>query len=335
MSKNDWWQDLDDKNATFSGPSAQTTTATQELPRFSGTGNAEKPGFPSPAHTWGSGHRDPDPFVSPPSDVTSVTVEEVTEAEEAEIAKRAPAKEEPKEQLIPPMPSYAPDMPEAAPTTPIPTEPDATEEGDADKKGRIATFRAKVTEKSAPVRDVITGAMAASSGWSYIWSLGASWVFPVTFPIALLDRIATIFGSPRPLSGTEPMAWNFLHGPGVWFGQQIDTYDTGRLVVLLSVGVTPVIYAQMAERISRDFLRKALGWISYGFPAFFIAMPSYFNWAGFRTTNDMYITALAAAAWWGFTYSRTIVPGLWRIILRIPLAALIVGLGHTAPGAAF
>ena len=185
----------------------------------------------------------------------------------------------------------------------------------------------------------VSSKITGSSGWSYFWSLVAAWTVPVTFPFALIDRLAVIFGSPRPLSGTEPMDWNILHGPGIWFGEQIDAYgaagDTGRLITLMSIGAAPILFAQLGSKIIRDRLRKILGWIAYGFPAFFICMPWYFDWAGFRTTNDLYVTALSAAAWWGFSYSRTVEPGLLRIILRIPIAALIVGLGHTAPGAAF
>lgn len=199
----------------------------------------------------------------------------------------------------------------------------------------IAPPDSNVRTVATSVSSTVTG----SSGFSYLWSLAAAWTIPLTFPFALLDRIALLFGSPRPLTGTERMDWNLLHGPGLWFEDQINAYsasgDIGRMVTLMAIGVAPVAFAQTAHLITRDRLRKALGWIAYGFPAFFIAMPSYFDWAGFRTTNDFYITALAAAAWWGFTFSRTIQPGLMRIVLRIPLAAVIVGLGHTAPGAAF
>ena len=161
----------------------------------------------------------------------------------------------------------------------------------------------------------------------------------MTFPVALLGRVVMVFGSPRPLSGTERMDWNLLHGPGRWFGDVIDAHvaagDVARLVTLCAVGAVPVLFAQLGDRIARRGLRKALGWLAYGFPVFFICMPSYFDSLGFHSADDLYVTTLAASSLWGFAYSRTIDPGFTRVVFRIPLAAVIVGLGLTAPGAAF
>lgn len=202
------------------------------------------------------------------------------------------------------------------------------------KEGVINT----VAPPDSGVRTV-SSKVTGSSGWSYLGSLAAAWAIPVTFPVALLDRVVMVFGSPRPLSGTERMDWNLLHGPGRWFGGVIDAHvaagDVARLVTLCAVGAVPVLFAQLGDRIARRGLRKALGWLAYGFPVFFICMRSYFDSLGFHSADDLYVTALAASSLWGFAYSRTIDPGFARVVFRIPLAAVIVGLGLTAPGAAF
>jgi hypothetical protein len=213
----------------------------------------------------------------------------------------------------------------------------------ADKEA-TAVIKDKASEKTAPIREAQKNASAVvtrsfDSGWSFFWPLGFAQAVPVTFPLSLLDRLVMIFGSPRPLSGTEPMAWNFLHGPGVWFGDQLKMYgangEIGRVIALCAVGAVPVMFAQLGERIVKDWVRKALGWFSYLAPAFFICMPYYFHSLGFHQVSDLYISALAALSWWGLSFSRTMKAGFLQAVLRIPVAAMIVGFGHYAPGAAF
>lgn len=227
---------------------------------------------------------------------------------------------------------------------------EAQQAADEVRKGEVKQARQDVKDgvintvapPDSGVRAVATSVSSKvtnSSGWSYLWSLAAAWAVPVTFPVALLDRVVMVFGSPRPLSGTERMDWNLLHGPGRWFGDVIDAHvaagDVGRLVALCAVGAVPVLFAQLGDRIVRRGLRKVLGWLAYGFPVFFICMPSYFDSLGFHSADDLYVATLAASSLWGFAYSRTIDPGFARVVFRIPLAAVIVGLGLTAPGAAF
>jgi len=358
MSENDWWSSLRDNAGRCAGQGEKDSVLTTVSPENSGV-NTSGQRFPTPAHNWGSGHA-PDPFLEEnPSHGADRTVN--TPEEAAELRKHAkPEAPEPDRstgQDIPEPPEKAPPGPPAADAeTPSGAAsgndgPEKTGEAPAGIRDRLKRLKektgettAKAAEKTAPARQrAHTTADSVSSSfsgnWSFLWAMGAAWTLAVTFPLALIDRTAMVFGSPRPVFGTEQTEWRFLHGPGVWFGEQLDLYgDSGhlaRLVTLCLIGAVPVLFAQLGEKIRHDGLRKASGWIAYGFPVFFTCMPYYFDSMGFRSANELYLSVLAASAWWGFSFSRTLQPGFSRFLLRIPLAAVIVGLGHYAPGAAF
>lgn len=166
-----------------------------------------------------------------------------------------------------------------------------------------------------------------------------SWVVsPQTF-VAVADRVAMIFGASKPLSGEERMEWGWLQGIGPWFGDQVELHleagTTHRLLLLFLVGLGPLLVIQLTEKVTDERLRRVLTWVGYGFPVFFICSVSYIPAMGFHNWNELYVSLLAVLAWWGFSFSRTIQAGFLQCLLRIPFAAIIVGIGLNAPGAAF
>jgi hypothetical protein len=201
-----------------------------------------------------------------------------------------------------------------------------------------------VSETTSPVRKAATSAYRAVSpergqSFSFLWACGAAVaISPQTF-VATWDHLIAIFGAPQWRSGPEPMAWGFFHGPGVWFKTVLKTHwEAGtqtRVILLALVGVLPLLIAQISEKISADRIRKWVALLGYGFPVVFICSASYIPGSGFQTWTEVYVTALCTAAWWGFSVSRTLQPGIVQFLLRIPLASVLVGIVAYSPGAAF
>lgn len=344
MSETDWWQDLyGESGSVATSEPERATLAGSAAPERNGTHTPGHVYAPPPSRRWGSGRSEPDPFLAanPAHGGEGADERGDTTPDEAAELERHRTTQRQEQPRIPPMPTRPP-------TAGAPEGGEKDEKADKKKETEKESGPSSSSEKQPGKKEAALKAVQATSeavvdsfsgGWCFLWSLGAAWTIPVTFPVALLDRIAVIFGSPRPVSGSEPMNWDLLHGPGLWFEKQLETYgDDGnfwRMAVLASVGVVPILFSQFGEKISTHALRKALGWICYGFPIFFICMPSYFDSLGFHSAEDLYMTTLAASTWWGFTFGRTLETGFCKFLLHIPLAATIVGIGHYAPGAAF
>lgn len=367
MSENDWWNDQHDNadqvlsrdgaNTAPAGEKKPDSTARGPLatvsPENSGT-NTSAQRLPSPPHSWGSGHRTPDAFLqdNPPHGATPAGI---TPEEAAELRKHAQNLESagPAEATAP---VAAPPMPDKPPT--VGGETDSTDKDDKelsgvkallkvfrDKKETVPRLAAKVGEKTAPTRRVIGSAAhavspASSGRWSFLWSMGAAWSVSVQSLVALYDRAVSFIGAPQLMSGPQAMGWHLFEGPGHWFRDALQaSWEAGqaeRLFFLAAIGVVPLAVAQFAERITRDGLRKAAGWIGYGLPVFWICSHSYIDSFGFRSWDELYLTGLAAAAWWGFNVSRAEdVTDFQKFLLRIPLASVMCGVVAYSPGAAF
>ena len=296
-----------------------------------------------PVSTWGAIVREPDPFLAQHG--TPPEMRDNTRAEEEELRKR-------EEKVIPPKPTEPPkapvsdeahepaDTPKTESTGGVSTE----DEEEASWRERLANAREKASEGAAPVKKVVSTAYRAVSpqrgqSFSFLWACGASIAVSPQTLLAAWDRVIAIFGAPQWRSGPEPMAWGLFEGPGVWFRTVLEAHwasgTQGRLVLLALVGILPILVAQFAEKISQPTVRKWLMLLGYGFPVFFICAVSYIPFLGFHTWNEVYVTALFTAAWWGFSVSRTYPPGFVQFLLRIPLASVIVGIVAYSPGAAF
>lgn len=311
------------------------------------------PRNPSPASSWGSG-RGLDPFLEehPAHPVPGLTAEESEELRRHEDAQKK--SESPQVAEIPPVPSYAPvvpgdtghsnNTPESADGKP---ESEKKEDGQEEKatgwRDRFKQARTRTATATAPARSAANTAltvMAPDRGQptSFLWVVAISITVSPQTLLTLYNKIVLIFGMPQAVAGTET-GWGFLQGPGIWFGNLYTAYwESGtqyRMLLLALMGIIPIFLAQGVAHIPSQRLRKFFMWIGYGFPVFFICTPSYIPAFGYRSMTEVYVTALFAAAWWGFSFSRTVAPGFGQVLLRIPLASVLVGVVHYSPGAAF
>lgn len=370
MSENDWWNNQHgDADQVLGQDGANTAPAGEKKaddtrgalatvsPENAGT-NTSAPRIPSQPHNWGSG-RAPDPFIQEhpahgPS-LPGITPEEAAELRkhEKKLDESGPA-EVPAPVAAPPMPDKPPAVGGEAKATPE-TSKDKDEKELAgvkallkvfrDKKEQLPKLAGKIGDRTAPTRRVIGSAVHAvspgSSGrWSFLWSMGTAWSVSIQSLVALYDRVVSFVGAPQAMSGPKAMGWHLFEGPGHWFRDALQaSWEAGqaeRLFFLAAIGVVPLVVAQFAERITHNGLRKAAGWIGYGLPVFWICSHSYFDSFGFRTWDELYLTGLAAAAWWGFNVSRSEgTTDFQKFLLRIPLASVICGVIAYSPGAAF
>lgn len=360
----DWWGRL--YGEPGSGPDATTgIRATREKghgarakdhapERVSTTPEASAtpaPHIPPPASRWGSG-RTLDPFLQE-NPAHPELQEEPKKAEptpeEPPKNEEAPTKE-PEEAPAPKEERPPPALEEKAP----PQDDEDPEEGknwgtrlrEAKENTRkiVSKGASKVSTATAPARKGAVSAINATAPgngepYSFFWSLIGAWVVSPQTLVALADRIVLIFGAPRPLSGEERMEWGWLQGLGPWFGNQVGLHledgSVHRLFLLFLVGLLPLVALQFAEKLPDERLSRALTWVGYGVPVFFILSISYIPAMGFHSWSELYVSLLAALSWWGFSVSRTIQAGFFQCVLRIPFAAVIVGIGLNAPGAAF
>jgi hypothetical protein len=375
MSENDWWNDPNAEadqtvrrsgaNTAPDGEKGTDATARGALatvsPENSGT-NTSAQRLPSPPHNWGSGGRPVDPFIQENpahgASLPGITPEEAAELRKHEknLDSRGPAEV---------TAAMAPPKPTAPPTVGRETDVTAETKDDKDKKeltGVKALLKAFTDKKdsarektgkaaravagaTAPTRKVIGSAAHAvspanSGQWSFLWSVGTAWSVSLQSLIALYDRVVSFVGAPQLMSGPRAMDWHLFEGPGHWFRDTLQSaWESGqaeRLFFLGAIGVLPIMVAQFAERITHDGLRKAAGWIGYGVPVLWICMHSYIDRVGFRSWDELYLTGLAAASWWGFRLSRAEdTTDFQKFLLRIPLASVICGVIAYSPGAAF
>lgn len=364
----DWWDRLyrepvsglesrrGDQATTEEGREAEKSPALASASTASKGMRASSPRIPFSVSGWGSG-RDLDPFLrensahpelveeGPPKkeDNTPEETEELRKHEEGLGRKEGEdlltrkGEEEPK----PPLEEEKIESPK--------------ERGEKNWKDRIRGAKKKTQEKvhegkskvsslTAPARKGAASALNATAPangktFSFFWSFIAAWVLSFQMFAALLDRLALVFGSPSPLFGEERTEWVWFRGAGPWFGDQVESHmeagTVNRLILLFLIGLIPVLIAQFSEKIPESRARKFLVWLGYGFLVFFICSISYITAMGFHSWNELYISLLSALSWWGFSFSRTVQPGFYQCALRVPLAAVVVGVGLNAPGAAF
>lgn len=360
----DWWDRLyrepdggpdatrDDRATGEKKHRTDADHALVSVSRGAEAGNTPAPHIPPPASRWGSG-RALDSFLRenpahPGLEEDAPTVNTPEESEELrkheeKLNEEATEKSEEPQEKTPEEENNKEGTRESEPT-------EKGEEKEWKKRLREAKEGAgkklhKASVATAPARKGTATAfnsISPSKGepFSFFWSFVAAWLVSPQIVVAAADRIALLFGASRPLSGPEePLAWGFLNGPGVWFQGQLSDYwgsgDQGRLLLLAVVGIAPVLVAQVSDGISSVTARKFLLWFGYGFPAFFICSVSYFPIMGFHSWDELYVTALFATAWWGFSFSRTVGPGPTQFLLRIPLASIVFGVVSNSPGALF
>lgn len=306
------------------------------------------PRIPSAATSWGSG-RAPDPFLEahPAHPVPGLTTEESEELRRHEEAHLKELTESPQVAEIPQIPSYAPDITGDTGHSNNTPESEEKETGKEEKatgwKARLKKARTGTAKATAPARKAAAAtldAVAPDKGQptSFLWVAAISVAVSPQTLLTLYNKAVLVFQMPQATLGTET-GWGFLEGPGIWFGNLYSGYwESGtqyRMLLLALMGIIPVFLAQVVAHIPSPRIRKYCMWIGYGFPVFFICAPSYIPAFGYRTMTEVYVTFLFAAAWWGASFSRTVAPGFGQVLLRIPLASVLVGVISYSPGAAF
>lgn len=336
-------------------------------------------GNPAPAHTWGSGHT-PDPFLQD-NPAHSSGSGEITPEEAAELRRHQDRQVTSNAPVIPPMPTTAPAMSAPADETSLTDGEDVkkSETGPKDKKkgaeeelagvkALLAKFRERFKsdgddkdesdkgeeKQPGPVRKSVTAvterAIHASSGhWSFLWSMGAAWTISAHTLLTACDTVARVFGAPG-ISGDTTGGWHLFEGPGRWFRDIWQSaWESGnpeRLLFLGAVGVLPLTVMQFASRIESEGWRKALMWAGYGAPFVWAFSHYYIDSFGFRNWDDVFLSALFSAAWWGFWAAKdegsdneeedaNKRSDFQKFLLRIPLASLMCGVFFYSPGAAF
>lgn len=366
---NDWWDRLysEPVSGSDANPGSQATEEVRHSPnpnralakvtRISSGAIASPPHIPSSVSRWGSG-RELDPFLRK-NPAHPDLVEEEPSKESINTPEESDELRRHKEKLVDDEYENKDNSVKEKDSEDVPPvdneEPGEPEEGKSKKregwKERARAIKGQVREKlnkastaTEPARKGTAKAfnsIAPDKGkkFSFLWSFIAAWVISPQFFLALVDRIFVIFGAPRYLSGEEPAEWVWINGVGPWFGDQVEVHlangTTHRLILLFLVGIGPVLVAQFSEKIPDSRVRRVMGWIGYGFPVFFTCSISYIPAMGFHSWSELYVSLFAALSWWGFSFSRTIKPGFSQCALRIPLAAIVVGIGLNAPGAAF
>jgi hypothetical protein len=212
-------------------------------------------------------------------------------------------------------------------------------------KNKTTAAAQKTGAATAPARATLRKAASAvspanSGRWSFVWSMGAAWTLSFQTLIAVYDRAVSLIGAPQLMSGPQAMGWHLFEGPGHWFRDTLEySWETGaapRLFFLAAIGVLPIVVAQFAEKITSHTLRKIARLAGYGFPFIWACSHSYIDSFGFRTWDELYLSGLAASAWYFLTCSfGEDVTDFQKFIRRIPLASVVCGLIAYSPGAAF
>jgi hypothetical protein len=348
----DWLDEILDSNAA-SAPKKEPEAAVP-APR-----RAMKVGRPIHPNAWGSGGKsNPLPGEEAPVSTVSTAVgntSETTPAEAYELRKR---KETKKAVKVPPKPTEPPTVHEISKSeeTPVETETPSGaeaakgESAEEETKGRIraalakahtvtGSAKEKVAEKTAPVRkkakelnEEINPRHAKK--WSLLWAAGASWVVAPGTVGALYDRGVMLFGSwtenfPRAQylnSGGLPHEWDLLHGPAWWVkgvvGAAWETGLTNELLTAVLVGLLPTVsLMHLQHRIFRFFTIIGV--------AYFIGFEWFPHWW------EVYMAALAACAYYGWTMANRIQSAFLACVLRVPVAAIVSGSILYSPGAIF
>lgn len=363
----DWWDRLycepvsglesrrDEQATKEEGRKAEEPPALASVSPVSTGASTSAPRTPSSVSRWGSG-RDLDPFLKENSAHPELVEEDHsrrldnTPEESDELRKHEEKLRWTEDEDLPTRKR------EEEPPSPEGEEVESPKEGGekswndrirgAKKKTqeKVHKGKSKISSLAAPARKGAASALNAAAPangktFSFFWSFIAAWVLSFQVFAALLDRLALVFGSPSPLFGEERTEWAWFRGAGPWFGEQVESHmeaeTVNRLILLFLVGLIPVLIAQFSEKIPESRARKFLVWFGYGFLVFFICSISYIPAMGFHSWDELYISLLSALSWWGFSFSRTVPPGFYQCALRIPLAAVVVGVGLNAPGAAF
>lgn len=221
--------------------------------------------------------------------------------------------------------------------------PDQQESRIKAAKARIRDIRDETARRTEPARTAIAtaaGHVSPSNGrtWSFLWSMGAAWTISWYTVITAWNHAVAIIQMPSLQLG-QNIDWNFFNGPGRWFRDTLQaSWESGhvdRILVPALVGILPVLVTQIAAHTETAALRKALMWAAYGGALVWICGASYIPGTGYQTWDEVHVSALAAATWWGTHAARRQQPGFTQFVLLIPLAAVVCGIVAYSPGAAF
>jgi len=323
------------------------------------------PGYtPPPPSAWGVKER-PGHAVGAPPETVSEPVAETVETSPAP-PKETPADvrkgpETPKSLKVPPKPAEPPVVPEVSKETETPEE---TETPDEETTGRIRAVvnrmreakevtKETVAKVTKPVREKVGGKVEAVKNeadprqarkWGLLWSTAASWVVAPGTVGALYDRGVNMFGSwtdsfPRAAyldAGGVPHEWDLLEGPAWWVKNTVGTaWEAGLTPDLLAsagVGIAPVLALTLlhtGDGGAWGMFVKAMRWFVMLGVAYYIG----FEW--FPQWWEVYLSALSAAAVYGWMMAKRLSSEFLAFLCRIPAAAIVSGTILYSPGAIF
>lgn len=234
---------------------------------------------------------------------------------------------------------------------PVATEPDGADDQHkgtpglrqrlAEAKARKDALRKQVSEKTAlvsarikPVRDTVASSLERKR-WSFLWAMCFSWLIGIQFLVALWDRVMLIIELPQLVSGSHPMGFGLLHGPGRWFRDTLaDHWENGgmgRLLLAAVCGIAPLLLA--AAHGEKKKLGRLYFYGLLAVPTFYLIGVSYWGWP--LEWTDIYVACLSGTAWYCTLWAKEKEPGFTRMLLMVPLASVVSGALAYSPGAAF
>jgi len=314
------------------------------------------PGYtPSPPSAWGSGRPASHAVGAPPETVSEPISTDDGKGGEA-LADLREKMETAKSVKLPPKPTKPPVVPEVSKVEETPAETETPEETTSRIKAAVDRMRGakEVTkEKVSKVTKPVGEKMAAAKNeadprqaqrWGLLWSTVASWVVAPGTLGALYDRFVDTFGSwtdsfPRAAyldAGGVPHEWDLLEGPAWWVKNTVGAaWEAGLTPDLLAsagVGMAPVLAAMFLHTNDGGMwglLVKVARWFVMLGVAYYIG----FEW--FPQWWEVYLSALSAAAVYGWMMAKRLSSGFLAFICRIPAAAIVSGTILYSPGAIF